>query len=244
MPVGSRQIRTDHNHRDCHACPQRASDSNSCVVCAASALDCRDSLVPGRQNRRPAKRISKLGEISIALILDHDSVPDGGCDAHLRGHILPRSELDLGMALEELGEFEKSIRRSLAFLCRNSASPLCFGERTAGDCLSNCSHQGFLQPVAPLPKRVLAFHPHQAGCGAFAIPGGKLPQPSKRRTTAPRHGSSRYCRHVISSLRAASVTWTPLRARLNLIWGDGCWRATVALTATPSPSPTVHWSLR
>src|ERR1035437_3404407 len=135
MPVGSRQIRTDHNHRDCHACPQRASDSNSCVGCAASALDCRDSLVPGRQNRRPAKRISKLGEISIALILDHDSVPDGGCDAHLRGHILPRSELDLGMALEELGEFEKSIRRSLAFLCRNSASPLCFGERTAGDCL-------------------------------------------------------------------------------------------------------------
>ncbi len=28
---------------------------------------------------RPAKRISKLAQFAIALILDHDAVPDGGC---------------------------------------------------------------------------------------------------------------------------------------------------------------------
>lgn len=102
MPVGSGQISAGHYDRNWHGCSQRTSDSNSRVGCDDSALDRRSPLVLRGRIGKSGNWIAKLAEVSIAFILDHDTVPDGSRDSHIGGNVLPRAKLVLGMALEGL----------------------------------------------------------------------------------------------------------------------------------------------
>jgi hypothetical protein len=43
-----------------------------------------------------------MAEFQANFVLDHDVIPDGSGRPDQRGHILPRSELDVGVALERL----------------------------------------------------------------------------------------------------------------------------------------------
>src|ERR1035437_944735 len=188
---------------------ERAARARACLGCVASRLGSGGSSAASTPFA-PATSpwLPRLAELRAAFVLDYDPVPHGSRCLDHRWYVVPRSQLDVGLALEGLSESRKSIRPRRTLLCRHCAAPLRLGERPVGAGLGHCPHQRSRQPVASLPTSLCAVDPQPSGCGSprAAVPKWH-PSDMDSRTT-----------------RGRSLLHLPRGLAGAVPWGGGPWR--------------------